>query len=171
MQKLFGYPRYLAAGLVLTLLFGLSACGFHLRGDVKLASQLNKVYFQGAGVYDPLVREWSRSLTSAGATVVEDMQGATAIIQILKNAGDRRVLSVGSQGKVKEYELYQALDFRVRDEAGRELLGVQNLVLTRAYLFDPDDVLGKASEEESLRRDMRRDLVRLAMLRLEALGR
>ena len=171
MQKLFGYPRHLAAGLLLTLLFGLSACGFHLRGDVKLASQLNKVYFQGADVYDPLVREWSRSLTSAGATVTEDIQGATAIIQILKNGGDRRVLSVGSQGKVKEYELYQSLDFRVRDAAGRELLGVQNLVLTRSYLFDPNDVLGKAGEEESLRRDMRRDLVRLAMLRLEALGR
>ena len=165
--------RYLVNKFLLLLIMvaSITACGFHLRGDVKLASQLNKVYFQGADVYDPLVREWSRSLTSTGATVVEDMQGATAIIQILKNGGDRRVLSVGSQGKVKEYELYQSLDFRVRDEAGRELLGVQNLVLTRAYLFDPNDVLGKASEEETLRRDMRRDLVRLAMLRLEALGR
>jgi LPS-assembly lipoprotein len=171
MQKLLGYPRYLAAGLTLTLLFSLSACGFHLRGDVKLATQLNQVFFQGADVYDPLVREWTRSLTTAGSTVVEDRQGATAIIHIQKNSGDRRVLSVGSDGKVREYELYQALDFSVRDAGGRELLGVQTLMLTRTYLFDSNDVLGKASEEESLRRDMRRDLVRLAMLRLEALGR
>ncbi len=157
--------------LVLIMLVSMTACGFHLRGDVKLAPQLSKVYFQGADIYDPMVREWSRSLTSAGSTVVEDMKDATAIIQILKNGGDRRVLSVGSDGKVKEYELYQSLEFRVHDAAGPQLLDAQQLVLTRSYLFDVNDVLGKAGEEESLRHDMRRDLVRLAMLRLEALGR
>ncbi|MBU1190859.1 MAG: hypothetical protein KKE76_04015 [Gammaproteobacteria bacterium] len=157
--------------LMLIMFVSMSACGFHLRGDVKLATQLNQVIFQGADIYDPLVREWTRSLTTAGSTVVEDMQDATAIIHIQKNGGDRRVLSVGSDGKVREYELYQTLDFSVRDAGGRELLGVQTLMLTRTYLFDSNDVLGKAGEEESLRRDMRRDLVRLAMLRLEALGR
>lgn len=163
------YLRYMIAGLMAVLL--LSACGFHLRGEVKLAPELNKVYLQGGDPYDPLVREWTRSLIAAGVTVVEEVKDATAIVQILRNSGERRVLSVRSTGKVQEYELYQTLDFRVRDTAGRELLDVQHLELARDYLFDPNDVLGKASEEETLRRDMRRDLVRLAMLRLEALSR
>lgn len=169
MHKSLGYARYLIVGLVAALL--LTACGFHLRGDVKLAAALNKVYIEGADPYDPLVRELTRSLTTTGAAVVEDSKEATAVLHILKNSGSRRVLSVSSAGKVREYELYQTLEFKVRDAAGRELLAPQRLELTRDYLFDKEDVLGKSSEEEMLRRDMRRDLVRLVMLRLEALGR
>lgn len=149
----------------------LTACGFHLRGDVKLAPELSRIHIQGSNSYDPLVRDLIRALTSAGATVVEDPQAATAVLQILENSGKRRVLSVRSTGKVQEYELYQTFTFRVRDAAGEELLAAQQLELTREYLFDADDVLSKSTEEEALRRDMRRDLVRLAMLRLEALGR
>lgn len=160
------------AVFIVTLMALLStACGFHLRGDVKLAAALNKVYIEGANPYDPLVRELTRSLTTTGATVVEESKDATAVLQILKNSGSRRVLSVSSVGKVREYELYQTLDFKVRDAAGLELLAPQHLELTRDYLFDTDNVLGKTNEEETLRRDMRRDLVRLVMLRLEALGR
>lgn len=160
-----------AVVIVSLMVLSLSACGFHLRGDVQLAPQLSKIHIQGSDPYDSLVRDLKRALTSAGAAVVEDPQAATAILQILKNSGTRRVLSVRSTGKVQEYELYQTFEFRVRDVAGTELLAAQRLEMTREYLFDADDVLSKSTEEEALRRDMRRDLVRLAMLRLEALGR
>lgn len=164
-------PLRRAAVYVVTLMaLLLTACGFHLRGDVQLAPQLSKVHIQGGDRYDPLVRELSRALTSTGAAIVEDPQAATAVLQILENTGKRRVLSVRSTGKVQEYELYQTFRFRVRDAAGTELLATQQLEVTREYLFDADDVLSKSTEEEALRRDMRRDLVRLAMLRLEALG-
>ena len=171
MRQPFGYSRYLAAGLTVALLLALSACGFHLRGDVNLDARLGKIHIKGADRYDPLVRELAQSLTATGAVVVEESKDATAILQILKNSGSRRVLSVSSAGKVREYELYQTLEFKVGDSAGRELMAPQRLELTRAYLFDKEDVLGKSNEEEMLRRDMRRDLVRLVMLRLEALGR
>lgn len=171
MLRSLAYTRFLTAGLTAALLLVLSACGFHLRGNVQLAPQLSKVYFKGGDVYNPLVRDWTRSLTTAGSTVVEEVTSATAIVDILNNSGDRRVLSVRATGKAQEYELYQRLEFRVISADGRELLATQRLELTRDYLFDPNDVLGKAGEEETLRRDMRRDLVRLAMLRLEALGR
>lgn len=171
MHTSLGYTRYLVAGLTVALLFALSACGFHLRGEVKLAPQLGSIHIENGNPYDPLVRDLTRALTAAGASVVEDPQKATAILQILNNSGSRRVLSVRSTGKVQEYELYQTFVFRVRDAAGTELLAAQQLELTREYLFDVNDVLSTTNEEESLRRDMRRDLVRLAMLRLEALGR
>lgn len=160
--------KFLLMGVLMALV---SACGFHLRGDVQLTPQLSRIYIQGGDPYDPLVRDWTRALAAAGSTVVAEAKDATAILQIVANRGDRRVLSVRATGKAQEYELYQTLDFRVRDPAGRELLATQHLELTRDYLFDPNDVLGKASEEEALRRDLRRDLVRLAMLRLESLGR
>lgn len=156
---------------IAALVMLLSACGFQLRGEVRLAPQLSHVHIAGESGFDPLVRDLTRALENAGARVVADAQQATATIQILKNSSARRVLSVQATGKAREYELHQVLEFRVRDGAGRELLGPQHLEVTRDYLFDANDVLGRAGEEEALRRDMRRDLVRLAMLRLEALGK
>jgi len=169
MRQPLGYSCYLAVGFTVVLLLTLSACGFHLRGDVNLDARLGKIYIQGADRYDPLVRELTQSLAATGAVVVEESKDATAVLQILKNSGSRRVLSVSSAGKVREYELYQTLEFKVGDTAGVELMAPQRLELTRAYLFDKEDVLGKSNEEEMLRRDLRRDLVRLVMLRLEAL--
>lgn len=171
MRTSLNYTRYLTAGVTVALLLALTACGFHLRGEVQLASQLNRIHIQGGDRYDPLIRELTRALTAAGASVVAEPQAATAVLQVLTNSGSRRVLSVRATGKVQEYEIYQTFAFRVSDAAGVELLPAQQLELTREYLFDADDVLSKSTEEESLRRDMRRDLVRLAMLRLEALGR
>ncbi len=168
MHKALAVARTLLAGLTLVTL--LSACGFHLRGDVTLDARLNKLHIVGADAYDPLIRELTQTLMASGASVVSDAGQATAELHILKNSSSRRVLSVSSAGKVREYELFQTLEFKVRDTAGRELLAPQHLELTRAYLFDKEDVLGKSSEEATLRRDMRRDLARLMMLRLEALG-
>ncbi len=169
MRHLFGYSRSLVAGLTVMLLLTVSACGFQLRGDVNLDARLGKIYIQGADRYDPLVRDLTQSLIATGALVVEQHKDATAVLHILKNKASRRVLSVSSAGKVREYELYQTLEFKVGDTAGRELVAPQRLELTRAYLFDKEDVLGKSNEEEMLRRDLRRDLVRLVLLRLEAL--
>ncbi len=166
-NRMRGYAVVLLAASILLL----SACGFHLRGEVKLAPQLSRVYIDGASRFDPLMRELTQSLKGTGSSVVTNIGDATAVLQVLVNRSDRRVLSVQATGKAQEYELYQILEFSVRDTAGRELLSPQRLEMTRDYLFDPNDVLGKASEEETLRRDMRRDLVRLVMLRLEAVGR
>ncbi len=161
--------RYYVVLFMAALLLNLSACGFHLRGDVKLDARLSKILVEGVDAYDPLVRELTRSMASNGATVVTDIKDATAVLKIMSNTSKRRALSVSSAGKVREYELYQAFEFKVVDTAGRELLEAQRLELTRDYLFDKEDVLGKSNEEEALRRDLRRDLVRLVMLRLEAL--
>lgn len=155
--------------LMAALMLNLSACGFHLRGDVKLDARLSKITIEGVDAYDPFVRELTRALTNNGALVVAESKDATAVLKVMSNSSKRRALSVSSAGKVREYELYQALEFKVVDTAGRELLAPQRLELTRDYLFDKEDVLGKSNEEETLRRDLRRDLVRLVMLRLEAL--
>ncbi|WJW74882.1 LPS assembly lipoprotein LptE [Thiohalobacter sp. IOR34] len=149
----------------------LAGCGFHLRGAVALPPAMQKIAVKGIGPYAPLGREIRRGLRSAGAEVVEDPAAATAVLRILRNEAPRRVLSVQATGKVQEYELLQILDFSVQDAAGRLLLSRQHLELSRAYLYDANDPLGKGSEEAAIRADMRRDLVQLLLLRLQARGR
>lgn len=158
--------RLLCLYLVACIL-SLASCGFHLRGSVSLPPELAITQVRGGS--GPVVEDLRHALEASGAELTEDAEAATAVIEILRNSTERRVLSVNSAGKVQEYELHGVLQFRVQGADGRELLPAQQVQVTRDFLFDPDDVLGKSSEEQLARREMQRDLVNLMMLRLQAM--
>ncbi len=163
-------PSVARACLLLAGCLLLAACGFHLRGAVSLPAGMTRIHLVGAGPYSPLGIELHRALRGAGAAFVPARQ-ASALLVVMEHHIDRRVLSVDTNGKVREYELVGTLSFRVEDLQGKPLVPVQRLMVRRSYLFDPNDVLGKAAEEQNLRQQMRRDLVRLALMRLELAGR
>ena len=148
---------------VLLVLAGLSACGFHLRGEVKLRPGLEQLRLAGVDPYSELGRMLVRGLEGAGARVLAPGDtGPAAELRILDSRRERRVLSVRATGKVQEYELVQHLDFD-----GGTLLPRQTLLARRDYLYDASDPLGKSGEEAALYREMQSDLVRLLLGRLE----
>ena len=154
--------------VLLLVLGGLSACGFHLRGEVKLRPGLEQVRLSGVSPHSELGRMLVRGLEGAGARVLgPEATGPAAELRILDTGRQRRVLSVRATGKVQEYELAQRLAFEVRAADGSTLLPRQTLRATRDYLYDPNDPLGKSGEEAILYREMQSDLVRLLLRRLE----
>ena len=82
---------------------------------------------------------------------------------------DKSVLSLNSQGRVREYMLRTALSFRVRDTAPAELLAPTELRDPRASRFNESQVLAKEAEEALLYRDMQTDLVQQMLRRLAAM--
>jgi len=69
------------------------------------------------------------------------------------------VLSVNSQGKALEYELYEGITFTLVDRDGTELAPPQRVSSQRPLLEPELETLGKHREEEEMRRAMRDDLV------------
>ena len=76
---------------------------------------------------------------------------------------------MGADGKVREFELLGVLSFEVRKADKTVLLKNQTITLTREFIFDPDDVLGKTEEEALLREDLTENLARLMIYRLQAI--
>jgi len=150
----------------------LSACGFQLRGSAALPAAMQHTLLSGISRYSDFGREMRRALEADGVQLVDTEEQATAELQILEDKVFKRVLSVqasgASTGKVEEYELHQRLQFRLLDPGGAVLIDTQTLEVTRDYLFDKNDPLGKSSEEAAIRDEMRRDLLQLMMLRLQA---
>jgi LPS-assembly lipoprotein len=153
----------LACGLVL----GLAACGFHLRGSRGEFKSLPPIYVRGE---DPAVIDLRQFLRVGGSPVVDEPAQARMIVTVLDARRDRRVLSVGTRGRVEEYELRYELPFYVDDAAGHRLLDQQAAVQTRNFSFDETDVIAKSNEEEYLFRDMQRNAVMQIMRRLPPLG-
>ena len=157
-------PDFRLLALLLVMCGFLQACGFHLRGTIDLPESMKAVYVEG-GSRSALTNELSRFLQNAGATIVERSSDATAILIIHQAKLDRHLLTVSSTtAKAQEYKLTYRAEFSIVKPGGGELLPRQTVTLIRDYQFDENDVLGKGSEEEILRKEMEKEMT-LAMLR------
>jgi LPS-assembly lipoprotein len=98
-----------------------------------------------------------------------DPAKAQALFDVISESRGKTILSLNSQGRVREYLLTYTLTFTVRDSKGVELLPATEITLRRNMAFDETQVLAKESEEALLYRDMSADLVQQIMRRLAAL--
>ncbi len=146
----------------------LGACGFHLRGGVALPPAMQYTRIVIGNPYSPLASDLRRALQASGVTVTENPDLATASLQILGESTNRRVVSVDAQGKAREFELQYKVEFVATGKGAQPLVKRQAVTLVREYLYDENEVLGTAGEEDVLLRDMRHDMVRLILTRLEA---
>jgi len=161
---------YWLAGMAVTIALFVTGCGFQLRGQAELPPSMSITYLdlEGPGISGVVGQNLRDALQSSGVDVTSERDKASAVFKSLDYRTGRRVLSVNSDGKVQEYQLFSALVFEVRDGEGQVIVPSQKVSLTRNVLFNENDVLGMVNEQERLRKEMDADLVRLTMLRLEA---
>jgi LPS-assembly lipoprotein len=146
----------------------LLSCGFQLRGAADLPPQMERTYLTGIAADHGFARELSTLLAGAGVTLVDSRQAASAEFRVRRLSSGRRVLSVGGDARVSEYELYLVLDYEVRGRNGEWALEPVTLDITREYVHDPLQVLSQTEQERALREAMHRDLAQLVMFRLQA---
>jgi LPS-assembly lipoprotein len=154
--------------LLLTILPGLSSCGFKLRGAVELPEVLQDTYIESKNPFTGMARALRVELESLGAHVVPQKELASAVLVVVNERSANRVLSVGSSGKASEYELFDEVTFALRDKEGQPLLAAQSLRTTRDLVFDETELLGTVSEGEGIHVQMRSNLARQIIMRIQA---
>lgn len=162
-----------APALALVAGLALSACGFHLRGaNGSYNLPFNAIYV-GLPVSSNLAIDLKRNIRAIGTTrIADDAAQADGIIDVLSNPETTRgksILSLNSNGRVREYQLSYTILFKVRDNAGNELLGPTRIGLTRPITFNETQLLAKETEEAMLYRNMQADLVQQMLRRLAAI--
>lgn len=157
--------RALCYLLVCVLLAG---CGFHLRDQAGLPAAMDQTYLQMDDPRGELARALRVTLAGNGAQITGERDEATAILSVPMNRLTKQVLSVGTNARAREFELIYIVTFELTGADGKTIMPLQRLELRRDYTFDEQQVLGTTGEEALLRRDLRRDMVRLMLLRLEA---
>lgn len=149
----------------------LAGCGFQLRGEASVPEALKTLYIQGINTQqDSLGVLLKRALIRNGIHVVDEYQEGAAILSILQNRAERRVLSVGaSDAKVREFELDSWVTFKVLDDKGQELSDVQRVEASRDYQFDRNQILAMDEQERVLREDLNKQMVQSILRRLSAI--
>src|SRR4051812_35343292 len=89
----------------------LSACGFQLRGSNGQSALPFKTIYVGVPESSPLGVQLKRYIRASGDTqIVTDPKAAEATLDILSETRDKKILSLNTQGRIREYTLF----YRVR---------------------------------------------------------
>jgi len=127
-----------------------------------------RTYVDAVDEYSLFNRELRRELQAAGVVIVESPEQATAILSILTDRTDQRVLSVSARNVPTEYEVYYTVEYSIA--AGDQvLLSPQDVTLTKDYTYDTTLVLGKEREEAMMREAIVNDLVRIVLRQVSSL--
>jgi len=144
----------------------LASCGFQLRGQAAIPY---KTLFIETSGYSQFANDLERAIRFGSETkLVSSRADAQAILRILGEAQERRILSLSSAGRVVEFELVYHVSYRLIDHTGADLASPGQIDLRRDMTYDDTEVLAKESEEQLLYRDMKRDAVQQMMRRLSA---
>jgi LPS-assembly lipoprotein len=156
--------RFIARRLtILMLAFIIAACGFHMRGVANLA--FTKLYMKGSA---SISKDLTSALKTNGVTIVKEPEEAEMMLDLMSDGVEKRILSLGGSGSVREFELFYRIKFRVRD-ASDELWGEEQIIESRRdFSYLDSELLAKSYEEAMLYEDMRRDATRELMRRLVA---
>ncbi len=156
--------RILKMVVYVVCLTSLGACGFALRGPVTFPF---KSIYVGIPDSSEFGGNLKRNIRANGQTIVtNEAAKAEVILDVLDEKREKTILSLNSQGRVREFSLGFQLKFRLRDQAGHEVLAPTTLGLKRNISFKENEVLAKEAEENLLYRDMQSELVQQMMRRL-----
>lgn len=154
----------LRAALAVALCAALAACGFKLRGQQTFPFETISVPLNS-----PLGFELKRNIAAASdqTKLVDNVADADAVLSILSEAQEKVILSLNTQGRVREFQLRYRVVYRVSSPKGLDFIAPTSVLLTRDITFN-DQVLAKETEEAQLYREMRSDLVQQIVRRLGA---
>lgn len=154
--------KYLLFSVLLAAL--LAGCGFQLRGNADLP--FNSLYISGDR-NSIFVNDLMRNIRNGSRTTLTDSpKEAEAVLALLGEARFKDILSIGADGRVREFRLRYSLSYQLRDAKARALAPAATLELHRDITFNDAQVLAKEAEENLMFQDMQRDAVQLLLRRL-----
>ena len=137
------------------------SCGFKLRGEYLLPTELQTLKVTSVDKYGELTRLVKQHLIINQVNLIattnnKSTEASTQIVpelHILKDSLDRRTLSVFPNGQVAEYELIYTVKYQLLI-AGKPAQNFE-FELNRDYQDDPDFALAKSRELNLLLSEMR----------------
>ena len=146
----------------------LAGCGFQLQGALTTPAEMERTYIAASDQHSAFYRKLRAAMRESGVQLVDNAADATATLTVSFDETDQRVLSVSARNVPTEFEVYYTIRYAL-NAGEKNLLETQTLTLTRDYTYDPTLVLGKAREEELLRRAIVGDLVRIVLKQISTL--
>ena len=154
---------FLFLSMFVLVLQGCSSNGFHLRESASLSDHYQKIALQGLAEDSDLYRTLEEAIVDAGGSVVSTaVAGLTIAISNLKE--DKKIIAYTSKRVAREYMVYLHFDYQIKAD---KKLKKRLIRLDKTLIYEANFVLGKAEEERRIKQALRKEAVRLILLRLQ----
>src|SRR5687768_8264999 len=117
------------------LVLCLAACGFTLRGARELPVGMAQTYIQAETSGSALVGYLKRFLRDSSVQVTTHFAADTAVLKV-RESSSRKVLSVGTDAKAREYEVQYSATFSLTIPGMEQEFPEKTITLSRDYIFD-----------------------------------
>jgi LPS-assembly lipoprotein len=144
------------SALLLVLAVSISACGFHLRGNIPLADGVKNMFVSAPE--GPFKDQLVRVLNQAGATIASTPQGADVVLLVSSADTSRTVGTLDERGKANSYNLKFKVRYTLKDPSEKNIRPAETVTESRRYNFDPETVLETEAEEAELQESMEQDV-------------
>ncbi len=138
--------------LLLTLAVSITACGFHLRGNIPLDEGIKNMFVLAPeGTFKD---QLERIVSKAGAEVAGARSAADVVLNVSNASVKRTVGTLDERGKANSYNLVFSVTYSLDGLDGEKVRKVTSLTESRRYNFDPERVVESEAEEAELLESM-----------------
>ena len=81
----------------------------------------------------------------------------------------KRVVSIGSDGRVSEYQINMSINYTIISEKNNSLIDSNEIKAEGFYEFFPNDILASTEEEVQIKREMTEKLIMKLVFRLDSM--
>jgi len=148
--------------LLLLLFFNISSCGYQLRGTEGVTFESISI----VGGSSSFVKVLGKRLKQSGVKV--QVKNSEKSLEITNDTFTKKILSLSSAGKIREYQINYKISFRFKSQAG-EWSNEINLEANRDFTYDDKNILAKTEEETRLIVGMQRQLIRTMITQISVL--
>lgn len=158
--------------LLLPMALALAACGFHLRGSGPEGRLPFKSVYLDMARNIQLERDVRNAMRAQGdVEIAGSPRDAEAILHIISDLQERKMLTLNAQGQTREYSLTYRLHFEVKDAAGNELLKPSEIALQQYMSYSESQAIAKEAEQELIFADLRNEAISQMLRRITLLRR
>ena len=149
----------------------LSACGYHLRGEVQLPSGMERVHVDSSDQFGPLKRNVEKALERSGAKIEPAAGDGIAEVNLSAVSLAPIVRSVAANAKVNEFTMLYHVELQITDGTGKVVLPKQVVEQSRIFTFDQTQAIGTGAEQDEIKKEMERDMTQVVMRKVESAER
>ena len=152
--------------ILICISLAVNGCGWQLRDMSPIANDLGNVYVSYSDSQANIGLALRRELNASQVKLVETSVEADYLIKIIDAQSSRRISAVNINIRASQYQLYQAVDFMMIDNIGRQIIPLTTAYAERSHDFNEQDVLASQNAQALIQDSLRFDIVRQMLSRI-----
>lgn len=148
----------------------LVACGFHLRGNIPLPTELSPMYIETTDPFHPTILAIQDGLEASKIAVAKSPSTANTILRIIDIKSTENLISVSASTNTRQYALVETVQIEVTDKTGKVIVPVSTLSGSNPFTVESNQILTAASQKDLLSDEMQQAIVQQLFARLGSKG-